>query len=230
MNKYEKEYNFMMIEKTNSEFSVIFHDFLKYEICWLCDNFDNGFYKKVKTNMYNNLMLTNNIIKKMDVEKYSDEKRGKMDGLVSNLIMKYGVYTNILRLYYKHNRELINYEDHILFNIKKTYDIKIILELKDNNDKYYYRKLPSYIIERDYNIYENYKVSIFVKNNKISKQNNKLYNKHIHRLYISISEYKIDNIYNFNFYKKHKYNSCIIYLLIPKKKYYHPKCVKKKYT
>lgn len=224
-NNYEKN-NLYLLEVINKDFLKCFYSFLSNEILTICDSFDNNFYDLIKNQIYDNLILTDKLIIKLN-NKENDDKKQKLMNMTNKLMENYCIIKNVLKLYYKSNKENIKYEDHILVNIKKSEEIKYILKYKSDNNLYYYQSLPKIILER-YSVGIN--KSIYFIENSFSGENIEINNfKKVYYIYDTI----IINTSFSRFIFKTKFllifsRSILNKYILLDKLYLHPKCIKLK--
>lgn len=185
MDNYYEQKNILMLEIINQKFLSCFYEFIRKEISDLCLEFDKKFYEIVKNKIFNNFMLLDMFIKKLSYECNIDKKE-KINNMINKLMLDFSVIKNILKLFYNYNKDLINYEDHLILNIKNANDIKSILKSRNGNIVYYHKYLPNLIIERN-NVKNNnflyfieikhlYIIEIYIKNTFLIKimENNRL--------------------------------------------------------
>lgn len=140
---YDKN-NVKKTEQLHNEGMGFFNKYIEKEIISLIDDNDKIFYTNIKKETVNLLNIILMFTKKINSV---ENDNPKLNFIIKKNMYKLNVNKNILKKYYKQNK---NEEDLIIANITNIFEINNVLDFIKNNNKIYLNvKLPSKIIIKD---------------------------------------------------------------------------------
>lgn len=134
-----------IIDENNSLFKKLCTDTIKENIN------DINFYNIQKRYIHKDINLIKLLFDKINSSNTDCKINDKIQNMLINKLEIFNIRNNVLKLYYK-NKDNVSYEDHIILNLNKIDDIKIIYQyIIDTKKVYPYGKLPKTIKTKEIN-------------------------------------------------------------------------------
>lgn len=158
LDKMEKSFKIGLISKVEELHQECLNEFyilINKEINNLISNNNHNYYLFTKQELNKKLILIYNSYIKINEKNTNEKQIVNLNMFCQNMMKDYNIRKNVLKKYYKKNKELIPFDDILYINLNNINEIEnIIYKINEDNKIYDEKLLPFKIIIKETNNYE----------------------------------------------------------------------------